>query len=48
MARVVGLNTDSQGFVRSVKLLVGKTPNDGERMLDHPIHKILHLKESEI
>ena len=48
MAKVVGINTDAKGFVRSVKLLVGKTQNDGERMLDCPIHKIVLLKESEI
>ena len=48
MAKVVGINTDAKGFVRGVKLLVGKTRNDGEQMLDRPIHKIVLLKESEI
>ena len=48
MAKVVDINTDAEGFIRSVKLLVGKTRNDGERMLDCPIHKIILLKESEI
>ena len=47
MTKVVGINTDAEGFVQSVKLLVGKTRNDGELMLDHPIHKIVLLKESE-
>ena len=44
----MGINTDAEGFVRSVKLLVGKTRNDGQRMPDRPIHKIVLLKESEI
>ena len=48
MAKVVGINSDAEGFVRSVKLLVGKTQNDGERILKRPIHKIILLKESEI
>ena len=48
MAKVVGINTDAKGFARSVKLLVGNTQNDGERMLDRPIHKIVLLKKSEI
>ena len=48
MAKVVDINTDAEGFVWSVTLLVGKTQNDGERMLDCPIHKIVLLKESDI
>ena len=48
VAKVVGINSDAEGFVRSVKLLVGKTQNDGERILKRPIHKIILLKESEI
>ena len=48
VAKVVGINSDAEGFVRSVKLLVGKTQNDGERILKCPIHKIILLKESEI
>ena len=48
MAKIMVINTDTEGFVRSVKLLIGKTPNDGERMLDRPIHKIVFLKELEI
>ena len=48
MAKVVDIDTDAESFVRSVKLLVGKTRNDGERMFDCPIHKIVLLKESEI
>ena len=30
MAKVVDINSDAEGFVRSVKLLIGKTQNDGE------------------
>ena len=48
MAKVVGINTDVEGFVRSAKLLVGKTRNDGERILERPVHKTVLLKESEI
>ena len=48
MAKVVGINSDAEGFVRSVKLLVGKTQNDGERILKRAIHEIILLKDSEI
>ena len=48
MAKVVGINTNAEGFVRSVNLLVGKNRNDGERMPDCPMHKTVLLKESEI
>ena len=48
MANIVGINTDAEGFAQSVKLLVGKTRNDGKRILERPIHKIVLLKESEI
>ena len=48
MAKVVGINTDAKGFVRSVKLLVGKTRNDKERTLERPIHKIVLSKKLEI
>ena len=48
MAKVVGINSDAGGFVQSVKLLIGKTQNDGERILERPVHKIILLKESEI
>ena len=44
VAKAVGINTDAKGFVQSVKLLVGKTRNDGKRMLDRPIHKIRTFK----
>ena len=43
MAKVVGINADAKGFVRNIKFLVGKTRNDGERMLEFVL-----LKESEI
>ena len=46
MVKVVGINTDAEGSVWSVKLLVGKTRNDGEQILERPIHKIILLKES--
>ena len=45
MAKVVGINTDAKSFVQSVKLLIGKTQNDGEQILERPIHKIVLLKE---
>ena len=48
MAKVVDINTDAESFVRSVKLLFGKTRNDGERMIERPVYKIVLLKESEI
>ena len=48
VAKVVGINSDAEGFVRSVKLLIGKTRNDGEQILECPIHKIILLKQSEI
>ena len=48
MAKVMGINPDAGGFVGSVKLLIGKTPNDGKQILEHPVHKIVLLKESEI
>ena len=48
MAKVVGINSDAEGFVRSVKLLIGKTRNNGERILERPIHKIILLKKSEM
>ena len=30
VAKVVDVNSDAEGFVRSVTLLIGKTRNDGE------------------
>ena len=48
MAKVAGINSDAEGFVRSVKLLIGKTRNNGERILERPIHKIILLKKSEM
>ena len=48
IAKVVGINSDAEGFARSVKLLIGKTRNDGERILERAIHKIILLMESEI
>ena len=48
MVKVVGINADAEGFAGSVKLLVRKIRDDGERILECPIHKIVLLKESEI
>ena len=48
MAKVVGTKTDAEGYVWSVKLLVGKTWNDGKRILERLIHKVVLLKYSEI
>ena len=48
MAKVVGINSDTASFAWSVKSLIGKTRNDGERILERPIHKIILLKESKI
>ena len=48
IAKVVGINSDAEGFVRSVKLLTGKTQNDGKQILERPTHKIILLTESEI
>ena len=43
-----GHNTGAEIFVQSIKLLVGMTRNDGEQILERPIHKIVLLTESEI
>ena len=48
VAKIVGINSDAEGFVRSVKLLVGKTQNDGEQILKRALHEIILLKDSEI
>ena len=48
MAKVVVINLDAKGFVRSVKLLIGKTRNDSKQILERPIQKNILLKESEI
>ena len=45
--KVMGINSDAKDFVQSVKL-IGKTKNNGEQILESPIHKIVLLKESEI
>ena len=39
MAKVVQVHKDSEGVVRSVQLLIGKSPNThGERILERPVH----------
>ena len=48
VAKVVDVNSDAEGFVRSVTLLIGKTRNDGEWILERQIHKIILLMKSEI
>ena len=49
MAKVVQVHKDSEGVVRSVQLLIGKSPNThGERILERPVHKIVLIKESEV
>ena len=48
MAKVVGINSDAESFVRRVKLFIEKTGSDGQTILERPIHKVILLKESEI
>ena len=49
MARVVQVHKDSEGVVRSARLLVGKTRSQqDERILERPVQKIVLLKESEV
>ena len=49
MAKVVQVHKDSEGVVRSVRLLAGKTRSgQDERILERPVQKIAFLKESEV
>ena len=49
MAKVVQVHKDSEGVVRRVRLLAGKTRNgQDERILERPVQKIVLLKESEV
>ena len=49
MAKVVQVHKDSEGVVRSVRLLVGKTRSgQDERILERPVQKIVLLQESEV
>ena len=47
MVKVVRINSEANDFVQSVKLLNWKTRNDGEQILERPLHKVVLLKESE-
>ena len=49
MAKVIEVNADDLGFVRSVRLLLASSCDSaGERVLEIPIHKILLIKEVEV
>ena len=49
MSKVVQVNKDSEGAVRSVQLLAGKTRSgQDERILERLVHKIVLFKESEV
>ena len=47
LARIIGVNADRNGDVRSVTLRVADS-NDGNQTLRRPITKIVHLVENEI
>ena len=48
MARVIQVFKDSNGYVWSVKLRIGKTRNfEGDRILQRPVSKIVLLVEQE-
>ena len=46
MVKVVRINSEANDFVQNVKLLNWKTRNDGEQILERPLHKVVLLKES--
>ena len=48
MAKIVDVNIDAEDFVRSVKLLVGSTLNDGVQIPERSIYKIVLSKGSGI
>ena len=49
MAKVIEVNVDDLGFVRSVRLLLASSCDSaGERVLEWPIHKIVLIKEVEV
>ena len=49
MAKVIGVNADDMGFVRSVLLLLASSCDSaGERVLEQPMHKIVLIKEAEV
>ena len=48
IARVIQVFKDNNGYVRSVKLRIGKTRNsEGDRILERPVTKIVLLLEQE-
>ena len=48
MAKVIGVNADDIGFIRSIQfLLASSCDSAGERVLERPIHKIVLIKEAE-
>ena len=49
MTKVVQVNKDPEGAVRSVQLLAGETRSgQDERIFERPVHKIVLLRESEV
>ena len=49
MAKVVHVHKDSEDVVRSARLLAGETRSgQDEQILEHPVLKIVSLKESEV
>ena len=49
IAKVIGVNADEMGFVRSIRLLLASSCDSaGERVLEQPIHKIALIKEAEV
>ena len=49
MTRVIQIFKDSNGYVQSVKMRIGKTrnPDQGTRFLERPVSKIVLLVEQE-
>ena len=49
MAKVIVVNADDMGFVRSLQLLVASSCHSaGKRVLEQLIHKIVLIKEVEV
>ena len=48
MARIVGIEPDKHGNVRSVELQVADGNGDGQQILRRPITKIILLVENEL
>ena len=49
MAKIVAMNTDKNGFVRSVKLMLGTSgaTDMALRYLEQPVNKLVMLVENE-